>query len=775
MLKTICQLFIPFKLITDAVIDSMSKCETKIRISLLVFLLFCFLSEKSVAQAWEIIYPDTSNINGDLVKGIVLDGNTVYLIGNDVYAFDSSGNLQNSINARLPLQANTIADRFDIEFIDEVTAKMVYRNTIYQSNDTGQNWIESEIVEPINPDFAMSSFFDAIDFPSANVGYAVGTFKKIYKTANAGTTWEELSSDPSTQPYVWYTDVFFLDDNHGYISGFEVSDILQNFGFQGFVLKTLDGGATWERFDINVPNDFRFSKIDFKNAETGFIFLFETQQSEKILVTNDACQSWSDITPESIVRVHEVEWLDTTTGLLFGETTTGFAMLKTTDQGKSWLDVSIPIVHGLTGNTVNDIIFINDSAGYTVGAGGVVMYSNSAGENWQVVQEGAVRVFEASFPNEETAYATTGNSLFKSNTGGEDWNYLSAPSEALFNYVVRIGFIDSLQGFALGFGNQYVKTEDGFDSFETGTLPETFFFSNKYVGVWNNRIYIAGTTSNDFANKLIYTDDMGASWSNVDIGLEGSFINNFHVLDDGTLIVQSDFDLIYSEDDGSSWNSILNLPMSIQNSVFLNSDIGYTFTSEDLNQGQVRRIVDIRNPIIEIVPILPVTDSAFILGVLPINGTTLYAYGYQRDGFQALGAIWKSTDSGQTWQEEQFPVDIAGNIKQMKFTGNSVLALASQGQILRSSLDVLTSIEKRYDHLDLVVYPNPANNFVIIQHNLNREFELTLFSLQGELIIKKLLHRKEYRLDISHLQSGVYVIKAMIEDQYFTKLIVVKD
>lgn len=751
--------------------ESISTIAKKLIISFWAFLFCSSYPMKSIAQDWEIIYPDTSAISGDLVKGAVLGANTVYLIGNDIYALDSSATLQSSINARLPLQSNTLADRFDIEYIDEVTAKMIYRNVIYQSMDAGQNWIESVMVEPVNPDFSTSAFFDALDFPSENVGYAVGTFEKIYKTNDGGATWSALSADPSTQPYEWYTDIYFLDENHGYVSGFEVPDILQNFGFQEFVLRTLDGGATWERFDLEVPNDFRFSEIDFKNADTGFIFLFETQQSEKILVTNDACESWSDITPENIVEIHEVEWLDTTTGFLFGETTTGFAMLKTTDQGQSWADVSMPIANGLNENTVNDIIFMDDSTGYTVGAGGVVMYTNSAGQNWQFVQEGAARIFEASFPTEETAYATTGSSLLKTNNGGEAWNYLSFPSEALFNYVVRIGFIDSLQGVALGFGNQYVKTEDGFESFETGTLPETFFFSNKYVGVRDDRIYIAGTTSNGFVNKLIYTDDLGASWTNVDIGLDGSFINNFHVLDDGALIVQSDFDLIYSEDDGSSWNVILNSTTSLQNSVFLNSDTGYVFSSEDLSQGQVRRIVDIQNPTIEAISIVPASDSDFILGVLPIDGTTIYAYGYRRDGFEVLASIWKSEDAGQTWNEEVVPVDLAGNIEQMKLTENSVLAFASQGQILKLPLNFLTSAEKSVLKPVLAVYPNPAGEFLIIRHKLTGNSQVQVISMNGKLAMQTELSGNESNINISGLERGMYVLKVFNGKNEWTKLL----
>ena len=57
----------------------------------------------------------------------------------------------------------------------------------------------------------------------------------------------------------------------------------------------------------------------------------------------------------------------------------------------------------------------------------------------------------------------------------------------------------------------------------------------------------------------------------------------------------------------------------------MNSDTGYVFTSDDLSQGQVRRIVDIQNPVMETVAIGPASDSDFILGVLPIDGITIHS------------------------------------------------------------------------------------------------------------------------------------------------------
>ena len=60
--------------------------------SAMMIALICFLPHvKVVGQEWQVIYPDNSNISGDLVKVAVLEDNRLYLIGNDIYEYDSLG------------------------------------------------------------------------------------------------------------------------------------------------------------------------------------------------------------------------------------------------------------------------------------------------------------------------------------------------------------------------------------------------------------------------------------------------------------------------------------------------------------------------------------------------------------------------------------------------------------------------------------------------------------------------------------------------------------
>jgi len=80
----------------------------------------------------------------------------------------------------------------------------------------------------------------SIDFPSPDVGYAVGTgpgnpAPHIIKTTDAGVTWKELEVPLET---AFLYDVLFLDDLNGVVVGGFSED-------SGVILVTRDGGESW--------------------------------------------------------------------------------------------------------------------------------------------------------------------------------------------------------------------------------------------------------------------------------------------------------------------------------------------------------------------------------------------------------------------------------------------------------------------------------------------------------------------------------------------------
>jgi surface protein len=91
-----------------------------------------------------------------------------------------------------------------------------------------------------------------------------------------------------------------------------------------------------------------------------------------------------------------------------------------------------------------------------------------------------------------------------------------------------------------------------------------------------------------------------------------------------------------------------------------------------------------------------------------------------------------------------------------------------------------TNIESSFSQFDLVIYPNPANNYVIISSDYikNKEAEITLVSNLGVVIQKQKLyagesHQNEFKFELLNVVSGSYILKIDCEKSVSIKNIIV--
>lgn len=96
--------------------------------------------------------------------------------------------------------------------------------------------------------------FNAIHFPTTQIGYAVGNNGIAIKTTDGGTTWTQLSTGYG----MTFRDVFFSSDNKGTIVG----DV-------GTILRTNDGGTTWDLQNSGTTLTLR--AVHFLDDNIGYI------------------------------------------------------------------------------------------------------------------------------------------------------------------------------------------------------------------------------------------------------------------------------------------------------------------------------------------------------------------------------------------------------------------------------------------------------------------------------------------------------------------------
>ncbi len=96
-------------------------------------------------------------------------------------------------------------------------------STFLVSADKGATWTAQSLEEDL--------FLTSIQFFDANHAIAVGEFGAVLKTMDGGTTWQNL--DPMPEEF-YPQDAWFQDPQQGWA-----------VGLRGRVMETADGGATW--------------------------------------------------------------------------------------------------------------------------------------------------------------------------------------------------------------------------------------------------------------------------------------------------------------------------------------------------------------------------------------------------------------------------------------------------------------------------------------------------------------------------------------------------
>ena len=200
-------------------------------------------------------------------------------------------------------------------------------------------------------------------------------------------------------------DVYFMDDQNGLV-----------VGDGGLMLKTSDGGETWEKMEIDMrppgtgqrpggppgaggggpPPGFGrggpapLYNIYFVDDENvGFII----GGRGTILKTEDGGKTWARKMAMSSAGVGRggnprgmranlmgIQMISETTGFIAGTENT---ILKTTDGGETWVGSSERARVGETRNNLEGIWFVSPTTGWVIGSFGTLLHTADGGENWE--------------------------------------------------------------------------------------------------------------------------------------------------------------------------------------------------------------------------------------------------------------------------------------------------------------------------------------------------------------------------------------------------------
>jgi len=209
-----------------------------------------------------------------------------------------------------------------------------------------------------------------IYFVDENTGWVIGDRGLILYTSNGGANW--LKQESRTVEKL--NAIYFVNSNTGYITTGYID-------CSGSILKTSDGGNTWNSFVID-SNRYCFRDIYFKNENTGLVSGFSFTITDEsfglnwfIFKTTDTCSSWetqyigNDMYSIQPVIKEFFPVFNNFDKIMYN--LSNDVLYKSTDSGITWYYLYPP---GL-----RDIFFVNPEIGYAISAKGMYILKTTTG------------------------------------------------------------------------------------------------------------------------------------------------------------------------------------------------------------------------------------------------------------------------------------------------------------------------------------------------------------------------------------------------------------
>lgn len=182
----------------------------------------------------------------------------------------------------------------------------------YKSTDGGKNWALLKLPIPGNRP-------RIIHFRSGNE-WIVADGGNVYRTTNAGTSYQQVASDLSPG-YAGFSLIQFPASQVGFVAG---GDTHEGINY-GIMAKTTDGGQHWNAIN---PDSKDIIAMDFVNTQTGFT----ATSAGELWQTKDGGSGWTKAGVTPYPFPNGLHFYSETDGLLAASK----AIYRTKDGGKTW-------------------------------------------------------------------------------------------------------------------------------------------------------------------------------------------------------------------------------------------------------------------------------------------------------------------------------------------------------------------------------------------------------------------------------------------------------
>lgn len=272
-------------------------------------------------------------------------------------------------------------------------------------------------------------------FLNEQTGWVVGSDGTVLATVDGGKTWTQnkhFNDDTIRQ-------VYFKDARNGWLlCERDLFSLGKNS--PSYLLKTADGGATWQSVEFDNPQRKRITKIFFNKYDSGTAI----GETGAFFVTNNEKKIWKQQPSPARFLLYDGLYTDEWNGVVVGA---GDSIFYTANAGLSWTKADFL---GAADARFNAVFFINQRNGWTVGANGKIFQTLNGGKVWRAQNSTVAKDLKSVFFVNTAEGWAVGNegTILHSTTAGNVWTTVNSGARHNLEKVVFVGG----KGWAVGFG-----------------------------------------------------------------------------------------------------------------------------------------------------------------------------------------------------------------------------------------------------------------------------------------------------------------------------------
>ena len=397
------------------------------------------------------------------------------------------------------------------------------------------------------------------------------------KTTNAGATWSFKQFKKLLRDYPdYHSCIYALNENVIFVLSAHDNSFAEDY----YIMKSTDGGNSWD--STFIVNDYRvsLSQISFVNETTGYCFFggnYELPISH-IYKTTNAGTTWNKYTINGTNdSLRSVYFINQNTGFI---SRSGYSRqyYKTTNGGSIWNTYISPVAF-------SGITFINDNTGWLVHPNDVYRTTNGGINFFQTGSSSFLSCPGYGFFNADNGWAIFDNELYTTSNSGANWVLADNSYRPAKIYSAK--FINQNTGFAVGEYGRIIKTVNGgynWSAYDitkiTSEIVSDLCMIDEHTG-WaiNGGNGIEGYRK----GKIIKTINGGDSWERVDTSVSYITIN---FLDAMTGVGSGEGFIRYTKNSGNSWQEIRNDSITFYNVSLASSNVWYVACENNISHDE---------------------------------------------------------------------------------------------------------------------------------------------------------------------------------------------